>query len=115
LPSISIKRPGWEIDGGGIALLLALQYPSKLKTGPGRQCGAGQGCIDLLSDDELANPWRVVFSSQPERDLLKPWHYFYHDQDLITDQWIEQDYEMSSLPGAQRCLVERIGAACAMS
>ena len=101
-----------ESMGGGIALLLALQYPQQVEklvladsAGLGRDVSIYFRMMSLPILGEL-------FSRPSRKGSAQTLALLFHDQDLITDQWIEQDYEMSSLPGAQRCLLSALRCMC---
>ena len=91
-----------ESMGGGIALYLALQYPQLVEklvladsAGFGREVTIYLRLMSLpLLGELLTRPSRK--GSAQTLSLL------WYDQSLITNQRIEQSYQMASLPGAQR-------------
>jgi pimeloyl-ACP methyl ester carboxylesterase len=93
-----------ESMGGGIALQFALQYPHQVEKmvladnfGIGKEVSIYLRVMSLpIVGDLLGRPSREG-SAQLIRQL-------FHNQDLVTDQWIDEDYELSLLPGAQHCL-----------
>ena len=101
-----------ESMGGGIALKLALQYPRQVEklvladsAGLGREVALFLRMMSLPIFGELA--------SRPSRNgsaqfLALRWH----DQNLITEQRIEEHYQMASLPGAQRCFLSVLRSMC---
>jgi 4,5:9,10-diseco-3-hydroxy-5,9,17-trioxoandrosta-1(10),2-diene-4-oate hydrolase len=101
-----------ESMGGAIALQFALQYPHQVeKMVLAASAGLGKEISIYLRLMSL--PILGELSSRPRRKgaalLLEQ---LFHDQDLITDQMIEEGYEMSSLPGAQRCLLSALRSMC---
>jgi len=101
-----------ESMGGAIALRFALQYPHKVEKMV-LAASAGLGKEVSIYFRMMSLPILGELSARPSRkgsaQLLRQ---LFHDQDLITDQWIEEHYEMSSLPGAQRCLLSALRSTC---
>ena len=92
-----------ESLGGAIALRFALQYPHQVEklvlaasTGLGKEVSIFFRMMSLPILGEL-------FTRPSRKGTARAFSLLLHDPDLIKDQWIEEDYEMSSLPGAQRC------------
>jgi 4,5:9,10-diseco-3-hydroxy-5,9,17-trioxoandrosta-1(10),2-diene-4-oate hydrolase len=94
-----------ESMGGGIALKLAIQYPHQVeKLVLADTAGLGREVSLYLR--LMSIPFLGELSSRPSRKwsaqfLALAWH----DQNLITEQRIEECFEMASLPGAQRCFL----------
>ena len=97
-----------ESMGGAIALQFALQYPQLVEkmvlaasVGFGKEVSIYLRIMSLpILGDMFTRP-----SREGTAQLLRQ---LFHDQDLITDDWIEEDFEMSSLQGAQRCLLSAL-------
>ena len=94
--------------GGAIALRFALQYPHQVeKMVLAASVGLGE---------EVSNFFRMMslpilgelFARPSRKGTAQRFRLLLHDRDLIKDQWIEEGYEMSSLPGAQRCLLSTL-------
>ncbi len=97
-----------ESMGGGIVLQFALQYPHQVEkmvladsAGFGKEVSINLRIASLPIIGELLGRPSRKGSARLARQL-------FFNQDLITDQWIEEEYEMSSLPGAQRCLLSSL-------
>jgi pimeloyl-ACP methyl ester carboxylesterase len=101
-----------ESMGGGIVLYYALQYPHQVeKMVLADSAGLGK---EVSIDLRVASvPILGELFSRPSRKgsvyLLRQ---LFYDQDLITDQMIEENYEMTSLPGAQRCMLSALRSMC---
>ena len=101
-----------ESMGGAIALRLSWKYPNMVeKMVLAASAGIGKdGSIFLRV---MSIPILGEILSRPSRkgtaQLLT--EYFYN-QNLIIDEWIEEDFEMSSQPGAQRCLLSALRYMC---
>jgi 4,5:9,10-diseco-3-hydroxy-5,9,17-trioxoandrosta-1(10),2-diene-4-oate hydrolase len=101
-----------ESMGGAIVLQFALQYPHQVEkmvlegsAGLGKEVSIYLRMVSLPILGELfARPSRKVTAQ-----LLGQ---LFYNQDLITDQMIEEDYEMDSLPGVQRCLLSALRSMC---
>ena len=94
--------------GGAIALQFALQYPQQVeKLVLSASAGLGKEVSILLRILTLPVLGNVL--ARPSRDgsaqLMKEILY---DPHLITDEWVDEDYEISSLPGAQRSLLNAL-------
>ena len=98
--------------GGAIVLQFALQYPHQLEKmvlvdggGLGKELSISFriGTLPILGE-LLSRP-----SRQGSAEVFKQ---IFYNQDLITDQRIEEGYEMSSLPGAQRCGLNTLRTSC---
>lgn len=97
-----------ESMGGAIVLQFALQYPHQVEkmvladsVGLGKEVEIYSRIGSLLILGELFTRPNRKASAQLARRL-------FYNQDLITDQMVEKGYEMSSLPGAQRCLLSAL-------
>jgi pimeloyl-ACP methyl ester carboxylesterase len=91
--------------GGAIALRFALQYPHQVEkivlassVGLGKEVSIFFRMMSLPILGEL-------FARPSRKGTAQQFRLLLHDPDSIQDQWIEEGYEMSSLPGAQRCLL----------
>ena len=101
-----------ESMGGAIALRFALQYPHQVEkivlvasAGLGKEVSIYLRMMSLPIIGEL--------SSRPSRKrTVQTLKLLLHNQDLIADRWIEGGYEMSSLPGAKRCLLSALRSMC---
>ena len=101
-----------ESMGGAIALRFAQQYPRQVEkivlaasAGLGKEVSIYFRIMSLPILGEL-------FARPSRKGTAQLLRQLFHDQDLITDQWIEEDYEISSLPGAQRCLLSALRSMC---
>ncbi len=101
-----------ESMGGGIVLQFALQYPQQVEkmvladsAGLGKEVSINLRIASLPILGELFGRPSRKGSAQLARQL-------FFNQELITDQMIEEEYEMSSLPGAQRCLLNALRSMC---
>ena len=101
-----------ESLGGAIALRFALQYPHQVEklvlaasAGLGKEISIFLRMMSLPILGELVARPNRKGTNQTLRQL-------FHDQDLITDQRIEEGYSMSSLPGAQRCFLSALRSLC---
>jgi pimeloyl-ACP methyl ester carboxylesterase len=101
-----------ESMGGAIVLQFALQYPNQVEkmvladsAGLGKEVSMylRMGSLPILGE-LFARPSRKG-SARLDRQI-------FYNQDLITDHRIEKGYEMSSLPGAQRCLLSALRSMC---
>jgi 4,5:9,10-diseco-3-hydroxy-5,9,17-trioxoandrosta-1(10),2-diene-4-oate hydrolase len=98
--------------GGAISLQFALQYPHQVENmvlvdsaGFGKEVWKFLRMLSVpILGELLSRP-----SRQGSAQFMKQ---LFYNQDLITDQMIEQGYEMSSLPGAQRCMLITLRTSC---
>ncbi len=96
--------------GGAIATRLALTYPSAVSklvlvasAGFGKEvCMELRLCTTPVVGEALTRPSRSA-SAQNLKMCV-------HDQTLVTDESIEFDFEMASLPGAQRSFLKTLRA-----
>ena len=94
-----------ESMGGAIALQFVLRYPQLVEklvladsAGLGKEVSIYLRIMTLpVLGNVLARP-----SREGSAQLMKE---VFYDHNLITDEWVDEDYEMSSLPGAQRSLL----------
>jgi pimeloyl-ACP methyl ester carboxylesterase len=98
--------------GGAIALQFALRYPHQVEKLV-LVDSAGLGKEISIYSRMMSLPILGELSARPSRkrtaQLLR---LLFQDKDLITDQLIEEVFQMSSLPGAQRCLLSALRAMC---
>jgi pimeloyl-ACP methyl ester carboxylesterase len=94
--------------GGAIALRFALQYPHLVEkivlaasVGLGKEISIFFRMMSLPIFGEL-------FTRPSRNGTVQQFRFLLHDTDLIKDQWIEEGYEMLSLPGAQRCFLSAL-------
>jgi len=101
-----------ESMGGAIVLQFALQYPHQVEKmvladsgGLGKEVSIylRMGSLPILGE---------LFAHPSRKGSAQLAHRLFYNQDLITDQMIEEDYEISSLPGAQRCLLSALRSMC---
>ena len=101
-----------ESMGGGLALWLTLQYPQlveKLVLAD----SAGFGKEVSMALRLMSVPILGEYLSRPSREgIANTWSHLIYDQDLIKDQWLEEAYEMASLPGAQTCQLSVLRSMC---
>ena len=101
-----------ESLGGAIALQFVLQYPQLVErlvlaasAGLGKEVSIYLRIMTLpVLGDVLARP-----SREGSAQLMKE---IFYDRNLITDEWVDEDYEMSSIPGAQRSLLNALRTSC---
>lgn len=101
-----------ESMGGAIALQFALQYPQLVeKMVLAASVGFGkEGSIFLRI---MSLPILGDLFARPSREGTAQFlRQIFHDQDLITDDWIEESFEMSSLQGAKRCFLSALRSIC---
>lgn len=91
-----------ESMGGGLALQFTLLYPEMVeKLVLADSGGLGKEAPQLLRI--MSIPILGEIFSRPSREGVKTLlSNVYYDQDLITDERIEEGFQMASLPGAQR-------------
>ena len=101
-----------ESMGGGIVLQFALQYPHQVEkmvladpAGLGKEISINLRIASLPILGELFTRPSRKGSAQATRGL-------FYNQDLITDQMIEEFYEISALAGAQRCKLSTLRTLC---
>jgi pimeloyl-ACP methyl ester carboxylesterase len=98
--------------GGAIVLQFALQYPHQVEKMVLVDSG-GLGKEVLISSRIASLPILGELLSRPNRQgSAQVFKQIFYNQDLITDQMIEEGYEMSSLPGAQRCGLSTLRTSC---
>ena len=97
-----------ESMGGIISLWFAQQYPEQVEKlvleasgGLGKEVSIYLRIMTL----PILGEYFVRPSRKGSEDLQKE---IFYDRDLITDEWIEEDYQMSNQPGAQRCLLSAL-------
>ena len=97
-----------ESMGSMISLWFAWQYPDRIEKlvlaasgGLGKEVSIYLRIMTL----PILGEYFVRPSRSGSEDLQK---MLFYDQDLIIDEWIEEDYQMSLLPGAQRCLLSAL-------
>ena len=97
-----------ESMGGIISLWFAQQYPDQVEKlvleasgGLGKEVSIYLRIMTL----PILGEYFVRPSRKGSEDLQKE---IFYDRDLITDEWIEEDYQMSNQPGAQRCLLSAL-------
>ena len=101
-----------ESLGGAIALQFVLQYPQLVEKlvlaasgGLGKEVSIYLRIMTLpVLGNVLARP-----SREGSAQLMKE---IFYDGNLITDEWVDEDYEMSSLPGARRSLLSALRTSC---
>jgi pimeloyl-ACP methyl ester carboxylesterase len=101
-----------ESLGGAVALQLTLQHPQLVeKLVLAASAGLGKDVSIYLRMMTLPILGNVL--ARPSREgsvqLMKE---IFYDRNLITDEWIDEDFEMSSLPGAQRSLLSALRLSC---
>jgi len=98
--------------GGAIVLQFALQYPHQVeKMVLADSAGLGKdvwinfriGSLPILGE---------LFGRPSRQGSAQFFKQLFYNQDLITDHMIEEGYEMSSLPGAQRCMLNTLRTSC---
>jgi pimeloyl-ACP methyl ester carboxylesterase len=101
-----------ESMGGGIVLQFALQYPDQVdRIVLADSAGLGKDVWIFLR--MLSVPILGELLSRPSRKgSAQFFKQLFFNQDFITDQRINESYEMASLPGAQRCLLNTLRTSC---
>lgn len=94
--------------GGVISLWFARHYPDQVEKlvladsgGLGKEVSIYLRIMTL----PVLGEYFVRPSRKGSEDFQK---MLFYDQDLIIDEWIEEDYQMSLQPGAQRCLLSAL-------
>jgi pimeloyl-ACP methyl ester carboxylesterase len=96
--------------GGMMALRLAIQFPSKVEKLVLVDSGA-LGREVILSFRLASIPLVGEFFSRPSRKgVVQLWRQIVYDPALVTDDLIEETYQLASLPGAQRSLLSALRA-----
>jgi len=97
-----------ESMGGAVSLQFALKYPDQVEKlvleasgGLGKEVSITLRIMSL----PVLGEYFVRPSRKGSEDFQK---LIFYDQDLITEEWIEEDYQMSLQPGAQRCLLSAL-------
>jgi 4,5:9,10-diseco-3-hydroxy-5,9,17-trioxoandrosta-1(10),2-diene-4-oate hydrolase len=101
-----------ESMGGAIALQLALQFPENVEkivlaasSGLGKEISINLRMVTLPILGEIL--------SRPSREGTAQFlEQIFHHKDIIQDEWIEIDYQMSSVPGVQRSLLSALRSMC---
>jgi len=97
-----------ESMGGAIALLFALQYPAQVDKLVLADAG-GLGEEVSLSLRLMSVPLLGELLSRPSRGgTARFLDELFYDQELVTDERIEEDYQMSAIPGARRCMLSML-------
>jgi pimeloyl-ACP methyl ester carboxylesterase len=96
--------------GGLVVLQFAIQFPNKVgKLVLVDSAGLGREVVFLFR--LAAIPLIGEFLTQPSRKgVAWLWGQIVYDSTLVTDNLVEQTYQMASLPGAQRCLLSALRA-----
>ena len=101
-----------ESMGGGIVLQYALQYPHQVEkmiladsAGLGKEVSIYLriGTLPILGE---------LFTRPSRKGSARLFREIFYNQDLITDQRLEENFEMSSLPGAQQCKLRALRTLC---
>jgi pimeloyl-ACP methyl ester carboxylesterase len=101
-----------ESLGGAIVLQFALQYPHQVeKMVLAGSAGLGKEVSIYLRIGSLPI-FGELFTRPSRKGSAQLSRRLFYNQDLITDQMIEEGYEMSSLPGAQRCKLSALRSMC---
>lgn len=101
-----------ESMGGAIALRFALQYPNQVEKMV-LAASAGFGKEVSIYFRMMSLPLLGELFARPSRKgIAQLLEQFFYNQDLITDLRIEEDYEMASLPGAQRSQLSALRSMC---
>ncbi len=101
-----------ESMGGGIALLFALKYPHQVEKMVLAD-SAGMGREVAISLRLLTIPILGELLARPSRTgAIQALRQIFYKQALITDQMIEEAFEISLLPGAQRCFLSMLRSGC---
>ena len=97
-----------ESMGGAVSLQFALKYPDQVEKlvleasgGLGKEVSITLRIMSL----PVLGEYFVRPSRKGSEDYLK---MLFYDQDLITAEMIEEDYQMSLQSGAQRCLLSAL-------
>jgi len=101
-----------ESMGGAIVLQFALQYPHQVeKMVLAGSAGLGKEVSIFLRIGSLPILGEL-FTRPSRKGSAQAIRGLFNNQDLITDQMIEEFYEMSSLPGSQRCKLSALRTLC---
>ena len=97
-----------ESMGGAIVLQFALQYSHQVeKMVLADSVGLGKE-VEIYSRIGSLPILGELFTRPNRKGSAQLARRLFYNQDLITDQMVEEGYEMSSLPGAQRCLLSAL-------
>ena len=97
-----------ESMGGTISVQFALQYPDqveKLVLAASGGLGKEVSIYLRIMTIPILGEYLVRPSRKGSAELQK---LLFFDHGLINDEWIEEDYQMSLQPGAQRCLLSAL-------
>ena len=100
--------------GGFVALQFAIQFPHRLeKLVLVSSAGLGQEVYlpFRLCSLPLVGEWLTRPSRKSTAQLLTD---CVHDPALVTDEWIERGYQLSTLPGAQASFLAILRAGCTL-
>jgi pimeloyl-ACP methyl ester carboxylesterase len=96
--------------GGLMALRLAIQFPNRVEKLVLVDSGA-LGREVILSFRLASIPLIGEFFTRPSRNgVTRLWRQIVYDPALVTDDLVEEAYQLASLPGAQRSLLSAIRA-----
>src|SRR4030042_1049591 len=101
-----------ESMGGAIVLQFALQYPHQVeKMVLADSAGLGKKVAIYLRIGSLPILGEL-FTRPSRKGSAQLSRRLFYNQDLITNQMIQEGYEMSSLPGDHRCLLSALRSMC---
>jgi pimeloyl-ACP methyl ester carboxylesterase len=96
--------------GGLMALRLAIQFPNRVEKLVLVDSGA-LGREVALSFRLASIPLIGELFSRPSRKgVARLWRQIFYDPDIITNNLVEETYQLASLPGAQRSLLSALRA-----
>ena len=101
-----------ESMGGGIALQLALKYPEKVEkivlagsSGLGKEVSISLRLLTLpIFGERLSRP-----SKEGTKQFFEQ---LFYNKEIIQEEWIEYDYQLSLQPGVQRSLLRALRSLC---
>ena len=97
-----------ESMGGAIVLQFALKFSHQVeKMVLADSVGLGKE-VEIYSRIGSLPILGELFTRPNRKGSAQLARRLFYNQDLITDQMVEEGYEMSSLPGAQRCLLSAL-------
>jgi pimeloyl-ACP methyl ester carboxylesterase len=91
--------------GGGLALFFALKYPDKVdKLVLADPAGMGREVIGLFKIISIPGVGELL-SKSSRRSVRSLWKNIVYDPELVTDELVEQTYNLAAMDGANKALL----------